>query len=76
VTRVVRRCLTGVTGGAESSLDGREKYRLSGRGATAEEANRRITYTWAAERFLCEGFRHLLPAGPDGKPQALAFDNA
>ncbi len=75
VTRILRRSLTSVAGGGVSNFDGRDRYKLAGRGLTPEEAAERVPYTWDAERFLCPGFLHLLP--PDAQIPAEALkDNA
>lgn len=60
--RIVRRTLSSVSGGGVCNFDGRDRYRLGGRCLSAEEAEERVCYTWAAERFLCEGFWEHLPS--------------
>ena len=56
MVRIARRALTSVAGGGVCNFDGRDRYRLSGRCLSEGEASERVCYTWASERFLCEGF--------------------
>ena len=56
MVRIARRTLTSVAGGGVCNVDGRDRYRLSGRSLSEAEATERVCYTWASERFLCEGF--------------------
>jgi hypothetical protein len=47
VTRIVRRTMASVAGGGASNVDGRDRYKLSGRGLTKEEEAERVRHAAA-----------------------------